>query len=107
MTRTWFISSADIFGEGRHDILIKNGVVTATGGEARGGAKDARRVDTGELIALPNLVDIHTHLRQPGQEDAEITETGARVAAVGGYTAIHVMTNTTPVADTVSVVNQA
>ncbi|WP_277063710.1 dihydroorotase [Schaalia cardiffensis] len=105
-TRTWFISSADILGEGRHDILVKEGVIAAIGDEARDGAKDARRVDADGLIALPGLVDIHTHLRQPGQEDAETIETGTRAAAAGGYTAVHAMANTTPVADTASVVDQ-
>ena len=105
-TRTWFISSADILGEGRHDILVKDGVIAAIGDEARDGAKDARRVDADGLIALPGLVDIHTHLRQPGQEDAETIETGTRAAAAGGYTAVHAMANTTPVADTASVVDQ-
>lgn len=105
-TRTWLISSADILGEGRHDILVKDGVIAAIGDEARDGAKDARRVDADGLIALPGLVDIHTHLRQPGQEDAETIETGTRAAAAGGYTAVHAMANTTPVADTASVVDQ-
>lgn len=105
-TRTWFISSADILGEGRQDILVKDGVIAAIGDEARDGAKDARRVDADGLIALPGLVDIHTHLRQPGQEDAETIETGTRAAAAGGYTAVHAMANTTPVADTASVVDQ-
>lgn len=105
-TRTWFISSADILGEGRHDILVKDGVIAAIGDEAHDGAKDARRVDADGLIALPGLVDIHTHLRQPGQEDAETIETGTRAAAAGGYTAVHAMANTTPVADTASVVDQ-
>lgn len=105
-TRTWFISSADILGEGRSDILVIDGVITAIGAEAREGAKDARRIDADGLIALPGLVDIHTHLRQPGQEDAETIETGTRAAAAGGYTAVHAMANTTPVADTASVVEQ-
>ena len=81
-------------------------MIAAIGDEARDGAKDARRVDADGLIALPGLVDIHTHLRQPGQEDAETIETGTRAAAAGGYTAVHAMANTTPVADTASVVDQ-
>ncbi len=46
------------------------------------------------------MVDIHTHLREPGREDAETVETGTRAAALGGYTAVHAMANSTPVADT-------
>lgn len=105
-SRSWFISSADICGEGRSDILVREGVIVALGKEARDGARKARRIDADGLIALPGLVDLHTHLRQPGQEDAETIETGTRAAAIGGYTAVHAMANTTPVADTASVVDQ-
>lgn len=105
-SRSWFISSVDICGEGRSDILVREGVIVALGKEARDGAGEARRIDADGLIALPGLVDLHTHLRQPGQEDAETIETGTRAAAIGGYTAVHAMANTTPVADTASVVDQ-
>ena len=63
-------------------------------------------IDCRGCIVTPGLVDLHTHLRQPGQEDAETIETGTRAAAIGGYTAVHAMANTTPVADTASVVDQ-
>jgi dihydroorotase len=52
------------------------------------------------------MVDVHTHLREPGREDAETVETGTRAAALGGYTAVHAMANSTPVADTAGVVEQ-
>ena len=58
------------------------------------------------LIALPGLVDLHTHLREPGREDAETVETGTAAAALGGFTAVHAMANTDPVADTAGVVEQ-
>ncbi|MGL5828883.1 MAG: amidohydrolase family protein, partial [Angustibacter sp.] len=58
------------------------------------------------LIALPGLVDLHTHLREPGREDAETVESGSRAAAMGGFTAVHAMANTDPVADTAGVVEQ-
>src|SRR4029453_2813025 len=58
------------------------------------------------LVALPGLVDLHTHLREPGREDAETVETGSRAAALGGFTAVHAMANTAPVADTAGVVEQ-
>ena len=58
------------------------------------------------LVALPGLVDLHTHLREPGREDAETVETGSRAAALGGYTAVCAMANTSPVADTAGVVEQ-
>ena len=58
------------------------------------------------LVLLPGLVDLHTHLREPGREDAETVETGTRAAALGGFTAVHAMANTDPVADTAGVVEQ-
>lgn len=58
------------------------------------------------LVALPGLVDLHTHLREPGREDAETVLTGSRAAARGGFTAVHAMANTDPVADTAGVVEQ-
>jgi dihydroorotase len=64
-------------------------------------APDAvERIDGAGLIALPGLVDLHTHLRQPGREDAETVETGTAAAARGGYTAVLAMANTSPVTDT-------
>ena len=60
---------------------------------------------SGEVL-LPGLVDLHTHLREPGREDAETILTGTRAAALGGYTAVHAMANTDPVADTAGVVEQ-
>lgn len=57
-------------------------------------------------IVLPGLVDLHTHLREPGREDAETILTGSRAAALGGYTCVHAMANTDPVADSAGVVEQ-
>ena len=57
-------------------------------------------------MALPGLVDLHTHLREPGREDAETVETGTLAAALGGFTAVHAMANTEPVADVAGVVEQ-
>ena len=71
---------------------------------------DRRRVPRSStptgLVALPGLVDLHTHLREPGREDAETVETGTQAAALGGFTAVHAMANTEPVADTAGVVEQ-
>ena len=105
-SKTWFISGASILGEQSSDILVRDGVIVAIGAEAKDGATNARHIDADGLIALPGLVDMHTHLREPGREDAETIETGTRAAAVGGYTAVHAMANTTPVADSASVVDQ-
>ncbi|HVY11701.1 MAG TPA: dihydroorotase [Mycobacteriales bacterium] len=63
-------------------------------------------IDADGLIALPGLVDLHTHLREPGREDAETVETGTRAAALGGFTAVHAMANTDPVADVAGGVEQ-
>ncbi len=63
-------------------------------------------LDAGGLIALPGLVDLHTHLREPGREDAETVATGTLAAALGGYTAVFAMPNTDPAADTAGVVEQ-
>ncbi|CAL8977366.1 Dihydroorotase [Tessaracoccus sp. O5.2] len=60
----------------------------------------AERVDCSGLLALPGLVDVHTHLREPGREDAETVASGARAAARGGFTAVLAMANTQPVTDT-------
>ena len=67
---------------------------------------DAEVIDAAGLIALPGLVDLHTHLREPGREDAETVETGSAAAALGGYTAVFAMPNTDPTADTAGVVEQ-
>jgi dihydroorotase len=63
-------------------------------------------IDGMGLIALPGLVDLHTHLREPGREDSETVATGSMAAARGGFTAVHAMANTTPVADNAGVVEQ-
>jgi dihydroorotase len=63
-------------------------------------------LDADGLIALPGLVDLHAHLREPGREDAETVQTGTAAAALGGFTAVHAMANTDPVADTAGVVEQ-
>jgi len=87
------------------DVRIADGVVAALG---TGLAADDETtvIDGTGLVLLPGLVDLHTHLREPGREDAETVETGTRAAALGGYTAVHAMANTSPVADTAGVVEQ-
>jgi len=86
------------------DLLLRDGIVAETG---RGlSAKGAEVVDADGLVALPGLVDLHTHLREPGREDAETVDSGSRAAALGGYTAVCAMANTSPVSDTAGVVEQ-
>ena len=69
-------------------------------------AKDAHVIDCDGLVLLPGLVDLHTHLREPGREDAETVATGSAAAALGGFTAVHAMANTDPVADSAEIVEQ-
>jgi dihydroorotase len=100
----YLIKGARPYGGEAADILIKNGRIAAVGDSLS--ATGAEVVDAGGLIGLPGLVDLHTHLREPGREDAETVETGSRAAALGGFTAVHAMANTDPVADTAGVVEQ-
>ncbi len=87
------------------DLLLDEGRIVAAGRDAEPG-RDTTVVDGVGLVALPGFVDPHTHLREPGREDAETVETGTRAAALGGFTAVHAMANTSPVADTAGVVEQ-
>ncbi|MFI6511324.1 dihydroorotase [Streptosporangium sp. NPDC050855] len=102
------IRGARILGGEPADILVHDGLVAEVGRdlEGRPGLEPVEIVEAAGLIALPGLVDLHTHLREPGREDAETVETGTRAAALGGYTAVHAMANTDPVADTAGVVEQ-
>ena len=104
VAETWLIRQATLPGGQRADLLLRDGVIARIG--TRLTAAGAQVLDADGLIALPGLVDLHTHLREPGREDAETIETGTRAAALGGYTAVHAMANTEPVADTAGVVEQ-
>jgi dihydroorotase len=98
------IRGASILGEKPTDLMLRDGVVAAIGRDASSGK--AESIDAAGLVALPGLVDLHTHLREPGREDAETVESGTRAAASGGFTCVHAMANTDPVADTAGVVEQ-
>jgi dihydroorotase len=98
------IRGARLLGAAPRDVLVEGERVAAVGEDL---PADGARVVEGEgLVLLPGLVDLHTHLREPGREDSETVLTGTRAAAVGGYTAVHAMANTFPVADTAGVVEQ-
>jgi len=89
------------------DMLLADGRIAAIGPDAAAQAPVGTTVIDGSgLVALPGLVDLHTHLREPGREDAETVESGTRAAALGGFTSVHAMANTSPVADTAGVVEQ-
>lgn len=79
------------------DVLVADGVIAEIG--TVGTAADST-IDADGLRLLPGFVDLHTHLREPGREDAETVLTGSRAAAVGGFTAVLAMANTNPVTDT-------
>ena len=98
------ITGAQLADGTRSDVRIDGGVITEIG--SLPAAAGERTVDADGLLLLPGFVDLHTHLRQPGGEGAETVLTGSRAAAAGGYTTIHAMPNTTPVADTPGVVEQ-
>ena len=92
------------YGEAARDVRLVDGAVAEIGTSLDAGG--ATVVDGAGAVLLPGLVDLHTHLREPGREDAETVETGTRAAALGGFTAVHAMANTDPVADTAGVVEQ-
>ncbi|PRI12210.1 dihydroorotase [Leucobacter massiliensis] len=91
------------------DLRISDGRIVERAAQADGGlaARDGERIIEAEgLIALTGLVDLHTHLREPGFEQSETVLTGTRAAAAGGFTTVFAMANTLPVQDTAGVVEQ-
>src|SRR5680860_457039 len=86
------------------DVLIESGTIARMGKGLEAGS--AAAIDVTGLVVAPGLVDMHTHVREPGREDEETIATASRAAAAGGYTAICTMPNTDPVADTASVVEK-
>ncbi|CAM3954194.1 dihydroorotase [Helcobacillus massiliensis] len=101
------ITGASLYGDTIADVLIDGEDIVAVGPEATGRVTaTTEKVDGTGCILLPGLVDLHTHLREPGGEEAETVDTGTMAAARGGFTAVHAMANTTPTADTAGVVEQ-
>ncbi len=98
------IRGAALLGSERADLRVRDGLIVARGRLTPEAGE--RVVDAEGLVALPGLVDLHTHLREPGGEASETVLTGTRAAAAGGFTAVHAMANTSPVADTAGVVEQ-
>ncbi len=97
MTRL-LIRGARLLGEQGSDLLVEDGVIRETG--SLSGTRADEVIDADGLVALPGLVDLHVHLREPGREDAETIATGSAAAAAGGFTAVFAMANTSPVTDT-------
>jgi len=98
------IDNAKLIDDSIVDIEIENGLIKSlmksNGKSVKGG------IDAAGKLLIPGLVDLHTHLREPGREDSETVKTGSEAAVAGGYTAISAMANTNPVADTAGVVEQ-
>jgi len=92
------------YGESATDLRLVDGRIAEIGTGLPEGS--SRVHEGGGAVLLPGLVDLHTHLREPGREDAETVATGTLAAALGGFTAVHAMANTDPVADTAGVVEQ-
>jgi dihydroorotase len=102
---SWLLRGVLPYGEGQPvDVRVVDGRIAETGSGLSAG--DSREYDGAGAVLLPGLVDLHTHLREPGREDAETVESGTLAAAMGGFTAVHAMANTDPVADTAGVVEQ-
>ncbi len=93
------IRGVRLYGEGDAvDVLVAAGRIAEIG-PSLSAVDDAEVIEATGKVLLPGLVDLHTHLREPGREYAEDIETGSAAAALGGYTAVFAMANTEPVAD--------
>ena len=97
------INNAKLTDNSLVDLEINNGVISKL---SKSSGKQTDGIDANGKLLLPGLVDLHTHLREPGREDSETVLTGSQAAVAGGYTAISSMANTNPVADTAGVVEQ-
>lgn len=104
LLNSYLIVGSRPYGEQISDIRVTNGLITEIGSDLEPGAHQV--VDAHDLISLPSFVDLHTHLREPGREDAETIASGSRAATLGGFSAVFAMANTNPVADTAGVVEQ-
>lgn len=92
----------DADGTRRADLRLENGVVVEMGNKLDGDTV----IDADGLVVSPGFVDLHTHLREPGDEEAETIHSGSRGAALGGFTACVAMPNTAPAIDSLAVVQQ-
>ncbi|HUS61215.1 MAG TPA: dihydroorotase, partial [Acidimicrobiales bacterium] len=95
----------DSTGSRRADVIVASGTVAEVRPTADPPA-GATALDAGGCIVAPGLVDLHAHLRQPGAEEAETVESGSRTAALGGYTAVVAMPNTSPAIDSAAAVRE-
>ena len=104
MTQSYLIKDGTLADGSQADLLISEGLIAEIGKNVQ--SKNAQVVSAKDSIVLPGLVDLHTHLREPGKEDSETVLSGSIAAAKGGFVAVSAMANTSPVADTAGVVEQ-
>ncbi|TRZ87361.1 MAG: dihydroorotase [Streptomycetaceae bacterium] len=103
----YLLTGARLANNQQADVLISDGVIVGIGENiSHPDATRASKIDVAGCKILPGLVDLHTHLREPGREDSETVHSASRAAAKGGFTAVSAMANTFPVADTAGVVEQ-
>jgi len=100
----YVLKGGKILGNAQSDLLIANGVIESISPTITDDS--AITIDVTGSVILPGLVDLHTHLREPGREDSETVLSASKAAAKGGFTALSAMANTSPVADTAGVVEQ-
>jgi len=103
MSKNYFIKGGILSDGSKKDMYISDGKIA---GFSNPTDSKAVVVDATGKIILPGLVDLHTHLREPGKEDSETVLSASRAGAKGGFTALSAMPNTSPVADTAGVVEQ-
>lgn len=106
MSSPTILRGAQLADERIVDIAIVGDSIAEVSASGTIDTANAHIIDASGLIAISGLVDLHTHLRQPGFEASETVLSGSRAAALGGFTAVHAMANTNPVADTAGVVEQ-
>jgi dihydroorotase len=104
MTTSYVIKGAVLPHGAKSDIAIADGLITQMAPDLN--IPGATVINAANAIVLPGLVDLHTHLREPGKEDAETVLSGSQAGVRGGYVALSAMANTSPVADTAGVVEQ-
>lgn len=96
----------DSTGSRSADVLIQEGVIATVGSKITSVPAGTVVLEASGCVVAPGLVDLHAHLREPGREEAETVASGARAAALGGYTALVAMPNTEPTIDSAAVVGQ-
>jgi dihydroorotase len=106
MSQTYVVRNVRPLGGAAVDLTIAAGIISSIDAPGAADVTDAVLIEATDFIALPGFVDLHTHLREPGREEAETVLSGSQAAARGGFTAVHAMANTDPVADTAGVVEQ-